>query len=79
MKTKSGPAVTTAFQSIFDDEPQKYSWRPIWVRTDKGKEILNKSFQDMLRDEDIQFKVCRKPDVKCAVVERAHRTFRYRL
>ena len=28
----------------------------------------------MLRVEGIQFQVCKNPDVKCAVVERAHRT-----
>ena len=33
----------------------------------------------MLRREGIQFHVCRKPDVKCAVVERAHRTLRDKL
>ena len=33
----------------------------------------------MLRDEGIQFQVCRNPDVKCAVVERAQRTIRDRL
>ena len=30
----------------------------------------------MLKRESIQFHVCRNPDVKCAVVERAHRTLR---
>jgi len=33
----------------------------------------------MLGHEDIQFQVCRNPDVKCAVVERAHRTNREKL
>jgi len=33
----------------------------------------------MLRDEGIQFQVCRNPDVNCGVVERAHRTIRDRL
>jgi len=28
----------------------------------------------MLRDEGIQFQVCSNPDVKSAVLERAHRT-----
>ena len=79
MKTKSGPAVTAAFRSIFDDKPKLMTRRPVWVRTDKGKEFLNKDFQDMLRDEGIEFQVCRNPDVKCAVVERAQRTIRDRL
>ena len=76
VKTKSGPAVTAAFLPIFDDKPKLTSRRPVWVRTDKGKEFLNKHFQDMLRDEGIQFQVCRNPDVKCAIVERAQRTIR---
>ena len=33
----------------------------------------------MLRDEGIQFQVYRNPDLKYAVVERAHRTIRDRL
>jgi len=33
----------------------------------------------MLRDEGIQFQVCRNTDVKCAVVERNQRTIRDRL
>jgi len=79
VKTKSGPAVTAAFRFIFDDKLKLTSRRPVWVRTDKGKEFLNKAFQDMLRDEGIQFQVCRNFDVKCAVVERAQRTIRDRL
>jgi len=79
VKTKSGPAVTAAFLSIFDEKPKLTSRRPVWVRTDKGKEFLNKQFQDMLRDEGIQFQVCRNPDVKCAVVELAQRMIRDRL
>jgi len=79
VKTKSGPAFTAAFRSIFDDKPKLTSRRSVWVRTDKGKEFLNKDFQDMLRDEGIQFRVCRNSDVKCADVERAQRTIRERL
>jgi len=49
------------------------------VRTDKGKEFLNKNFQDMLKREGIHFQVCRNLDVKCPVVERAQRTLRDKL
>ena len=82
LKSKTGPAVTSAFESILKD--LKYSTpvrkrRPIWVRTDKGKEFLNKHFQNMLKREDIQFQVCRNPDVKCSIVERAQRTVRDKL
>ena len=37
---------------------------------------LYKLLQDMLLEEVIQFQVCRNPDVKCAVVELAHRKIR---
>ena len=46
------------------------------MQTDRGKEFLNLPFQDMLNREGIQFHVCRNPDVKCAIVERAPRTLR---
>jgi transposase InsO family protein len=51
LKSKTGKAVTSAFQSIFKDPKylKHIRRRPVWVRTDKGKEFLNKSFQDMLK------------------------------
>jgi hypothetical protein len=33
----------------------------------------------MLRREGIKFQICKNPDVKCSVVERAHRTIRDKL
>jgi IS30 family transposase len=51
LKSKTGKAVTSAFQSIFKDHKYlKPMWRrSVWVRTDKGKEFLNRSFNDMLK------------------------------
>jgi transposase InsO family protein len=78
LKAKTGSAVAAAFKSIFNDP--KYSKpirrRPLWVRTDRGKEFLNSTFQTMLKQENIQFQLCRNPDIKCAVIERVHRTIR---
>jgi hypothetical protein len=70
LKSKTGKDVTSAFQSILRDPRylKPIRRRPVWLRTDKGKEFLNKSFQ-----------ICRKPDIKCSVVERAHRTIRDKL
>jgi len=54
LRANTGVAVASAFQSIFKDT--KYSSRklhPVWVRTGKGKEFLNKHFQHMLKYEDI--------------------------
>jgi hypothetical protein len=81
LKSKTGPAVASAFLSIFESPKYKkpLHTRPIWVRTDKGKEFLNKNFQDALRREGIQFQTCKNPDVKCAIVERVHRTIRDKL
>ena len=78
LKSKTGTAESSAFQSIFKD-PRYSTRRPIWLRTDKGKEFLNRDFQDMLKGEGIQFQVCKNPNVKCSVVEGARRTIRERL
>ena len=72
VKTKNGPSVASAFRFIFHNESRS----TVWVRKNKGKEFRNEEFEDMLRDEGIQFQVCKNPDVKCAVVERAHPTIR---
>jgi len=78
LKLKIGTAVTSAFKSILENP--KYSKpiqrQPMWVRTGKGKEFLNRHFQDMLKNKGIQFQVCRNPDVKCSIFERAQRTVR---
>jgi len=63
--------------SIFGES--RRSRRPFLVRTDKGKEYLNKHFREKLKRQSIQFQVCRNSDVKRSVVERAHRTIRDRL
>jgi len=81
LRTKTGKEVAAALESIFKDP--KYTKpirrRPVWVRTDKGKEFLNTQFQTLLKREGIEFQVCRNPDVKCAVVERVNRTLRDKL
>ena len=47
VKTRSGRAITSAVRSLFQDDDSR---RPVWVRSDKGKEFLNKHFREMLRD-----------------------------
>jgi len=77
LSSKTGTSVASAFTSIFEEYSRRR--RPVWVRTDKGKEFLNKHFREMLKREGIKFQVCRNPDVKCSVEERAHRTIPDRL
>jgi len=81
LKSKTGKDVTSAFRSVLQDPKylKPYKRRPVWVRTDKGKEFLNSTFQNLLKHEGIQFQVCRNPDIKCSVVERAQRTIRDKL
>ena len=71
LKSKSGKDVSAAFQSVLKDPRylKPFKRRPVWVRTDKGKEFLE-SFQKLLKREGIQFQVCRNPDIKCSIVER---------
>jgi len=77
VKTKSGRSLASAFRCIFYDYDQrKYSLLPVWLRTDRGKDFLNKYFQELLLGEGIEFQSCKNPDVKHPVVERAHRTIR---
>jgi len=45
LRSKTGTAVSSAFQSIFKD-PRYSTRRSILLRTDKGKEFLNRQFQD---------------------------------
>ena len=75
------PLKSKTFQSVLKDPPysKPFKRRPIWVRTDKGKEFLNESFQKLLKREGIQFQVCRNPDIKCSIVERVQRTVRDKL
>jgi transposase InsO family protein len=76
LRSKTGTGVASAFLSIL----AKYSHRrPIWLRTDRGKDFLNRSFQDMLKKEGIQFQVCREPNEKCPIVDLSQRTIRNKL
>ena len=55
--TNMGTAVSDAFRSIFAKYSKPVRRRPVWVRTDKGKEFLNGIFEALLRKEIIQFQV----------------------
>jgi hypothetical protein len=81
LKSNTSKDATSAFLYIFKDPKycKPIRRRSLNVLTDKGKEFLNKTFQDMLNREGIEFSVCRNPDVKCSVIERARRTIRDKL
>jgi len=75
LRSKTGTAVTSAFQSIFKD-PRYVRRRPVGVRIVKGKDFLNKHFQAMLKREGIQFQVCKSSDVKSSVIHVGNPLFR---
>ena len=79
LRAKKGTAVSSAFRSIIVKYSKSVRRRPVWVRTEKGKEFLNGTFQTLLQKEGIQFQVCPDPNVKCAIVERSHCTIREKL
>ena len=52
LKVKTGAATSSAFESVLRD-PKYRRRRPIWVRTDKGKEFLSREFLTVLKREGI--------------------------
>jgi len=81
LKSKTGKDVSSVFRLVLQDPKylKPFKRRPLWVRTDKGKEFLNSEFQNLLKHEGIQIQGCKNPDIKCSVVERAQRTIRDKL
>jgi len=51
LKSKTGPSVTAAFQSVLKDRryTKPLRRRPVWLQTDRGNEFSNRPFQVMLR------------------------------
>ena len=53
--------------------------RPAMIQTDRGKEFVGNVLQKFLKENEIQFRVVRNPDVKAAVIERFIRTSKDRM
>jgi transposase InsO family protein len=68
IKNKTAGAVTNAFAEMIKDV------RPRLLQTDKGTEFLNSTFQKLLSVNGIKHYTSQNDDIKCAVVERWHRT-----
>ena len=72
LKDKSSASVIKAFKSIFK------SRKPRKIRTDRGKEFVNQSFQRFLKANDVQYLMAIN-DPKASVVERFNRSLRARM
>ena len=73
MKNKTARSLLEAFDSVLSEvrKPEK-------VRTDKGTEFLNESFQQYLKKKNIQFYTANN-EPKASVVERVNRTLKSKL
>jgi transposase InsO family protein len=76
LRSKTVGAVASAFRSILAKNGNR---RPLVVRTDKGKVFVNAKFRELLDSKGIEMRVCRNPDVECAIVERFSRTLKSKL
>ena len=74
VKNKTGKAVTDAFEKILKTGGRK----PINLQTDDGKEFYNKTFQELMKRNDIHH-FSTSGDSKASVVERFNRTLKQRL
>ena len=73
MKNKTVHGLLEAFDSVFSEgrKPEK-------LRTDRGTEFLNESFQQYLKKKDIEFCTANN-NAKASAVERVNRTFKSKL
>ena len=73
---KTARNVASAFERITDRAKPRV---PLCVQTDRGKEFLGVTFQNLLKRLEMCFRVAGNPDIKAAVVERLNRTLRERI
>ena len=68
IKSKQGKDVTEAFKPMIKDRA------PLYIQTDKGKEFLNKHFQNLMKKIGITFFTGENSDIKCSLAERFNST-----
>ena len=74
LKSKSGPALKEAFETIFTRSKRI----PLSLHTDKGKEFLNSTLQRYLKQQNVHHFVTQS-ETKVQVVERFNRTLKERM
>ena len=74
LRNKTASALTKAFQDVFSEgrKPEK-------LQTDKGSEFRNRSLQQFLKEEEVEFFTTENEDTKASIVERFNRTIKERL
>lgn len=72
IKKKQPTEIIRGFEVILS----KCSYRPRSLHTDKGREFVNKPFQDFLKHNEIEFYKASDPSTKAAICERYIRTIK---
>lgn len=75
LRKKTGTDVSKAFENIFQESKRK----PVHLETDKGREFLNKPFQEFLKSNNVGFYHSNNPDIKASIVERFNRTLKTKM
>jgi len=73
LKDKTGTNVVSALRTIFSER------KPQVLQTDKGKEFTNKVVQNFLKRENVHFFTTENSTVKASIVERFHRTLKFKM
>lgn len=76
LKDKTGESVANALRKIFTKNQDKL---PVIFQTDKGKEFTARTVQNVFKEFNIEFRMIRNPDAKCAIAERVIKTIKHRL
>lgn len=74
LKTKSGLEVTDALKTIITEDNH-----PLQIQTDKGREFLNRHFQNYLNVNHIHHYTTQNEDIKASIVERLQRTIKSKM
>ena len=74
LKDKRMKSIVHAFESIFKDKRL-----PKFIRTDQGKEFVNKEFKKFLKECGVHHFTSKNQTIKCAIVERFNRTLKDRM
>ena len=53
--------------------------KPDKLQTDQGKEFVNATFKQLMKENNINFFTTTDDAIKCAIVERSNRTLRERI
>ena len=70
---KSANSVSSAIKKLLRDR------KPNKLQTDQGKEFVNSTFKQLMKENDVNFFTTTDDAVKCAIVERFNRTLRERI